>query len=316
MAPSTQLTPQGARVIDPVLTNVARGYRNPMAVYPYLFPIVDVGQRGGTVIEFGAEDFVVRDLKRAPGADMPRLDIGYEGAPYACQQRGVEVPLPIEIMEDAMAVPGISLGSGAARKGRSIVDLQIEVEAARLAQRPGNYAAGHSTALAANARWDDEASKPSKTVQNAREQIRTGIGLDPNIMVVGPAVHDALVNNPDVIDRVKNVMAANAKDIDEALLARYFSVDKYVVGRCRTGEPGAFTPVWGKVAILAFSDVTPLAAMGSPSWGYTYRLAGYPISEQPYYEERARSWIYPHVSEDTPVVAGKPAGYLFTSVVG
>jgi len=274
-----------------------------------------VGSRGGTIIAFGAEDFQVVDLHRVPGADMPRVDIGYEGDPYACQQRGVEVPVPIELQEEAMAVPGIALGSIAARKGRGIVDLQIEAEAARLGQSTLSYATGHSQALVGKARWDDAASTPSRTVQIAKEKIRTGIGIDPNVMVVGPAVHDALINNADVIDRVKNVMAANASDIDEALLARYFSVDKYVVGRCRTGKPGAFSALWGKVAILAYSDVTPLAAMGSPSWGYTYRVAGYPVSEQPYYEDRARSWVYPHVTQDTPVVAGKPAGYLFTTVV-
>ena len=95
--PTTQLTPAGARVIDPVLTQVARGYRNPLAIYPFLFPIVPVGSRGGTIIAFGAEDFQIVDLRRAPGADMPRVDIGYEGDPYACQQRAVEVPVPIEL---------------------------------------------------------------------------------------------------------------------------------------------------------------------------------------------------------------------------
>ena len=159
-------------------------------------------------------------------------------------------------------------------RGRGIVDLQIEAAAATLAQNTASYATGNTLALTGNARWNHSSSRPSRAVQTAREKIRTGIGMEPNIMVVGPAVHDALINNADVIDRVKNVMAANARDIDEALLARYFSVDKYVVGRCRKGAPGAFTALWGKVAILAYANVTPLAAMGSPSWGYTYRVAG------------------------------------------
>lgn len=153
------------------------------------------------------------------------------------------------------------------------------------------------------------------TVNAAKETIRGKIGMNPNVLAVGEAVHDYLVNNAHVIDRVKHVMAANAQDIDEALLARYFGVEKYVVGRCRKGTVGNFTAVWGKVAILVYSNLTSLASMGSPSWGYTYRVSGYPVAEQPYYDERSRSWIYPQVTEDTPVVAGKDGGYLWTTAV-
>ena len=310
---SPQLSPDAARVVDPVLTNVARGYTNPMAVYPHLFPVVAVGQRGGNVIEFSAEDFAVVDTRRAPGAQVHRLDVGYKGQKYATEERAVEWPLPIELEEEAAAVPGIALGGVAARRGKNFNDLQIENRAALLAQDSGNF--GGTKALADAAQWSHADSRPSVEVHAAKEAIRRNIAANPNVLVVGEAVHDQLVNNAHVIDRVKHVMAANAQDIDEALLARYFGVDKYVVGRCRKGEVGAFDPVWGKVAILAYCEATPLANMGSPSWGYTYRLAGYPVSEQPYYEQQTRSWIYPHVTEDTPVVAGKDGGYLFTTVV-
>ena len=308
-----QLTPGGARIVDPVLSNVARGYVQPMAIYPELFPVVAVGQRGGNVVQFRAEHFAIQDIRRAPGAQMSRIDIGYSGARYATEQRAVEVPVPIELQEEAMEVPGVQLGSVAAMRAMGVVDLQIENEAGTLAQAATNF--GGTTALSGTAQWSHASATPSVAVNTAKELIRGKIGINPNVLAVGEAVHDQLVNHKHVIDRVKHVMAANAQDIDEALLARYFGVDKYVVGRCRHGEVGDFDPVWGKVAILVYSDVTPLASMGSPSWGYTYRLSGYPVMEQPYYDERARSWIYPCVTEDTPVVAGKDAGYLWTSAV-
>ena len=308
-----QLSTGGARVVDPVLTNVARGYRNPMAIYEHLFPVVQVGQRGGNVIEFGAEDFIVEEVRRAPGADMPRMDVGYKGNKYATDQRAIEVPMPVELEEEATAVPGIALGNVAAMRGKGFIDLQVENAAAALATTSVNF--GGTSALAGTNQWSHADSKPSAAVNTAKETIRGKIGMNPNVLAVGEAVHDQLVNNAHVIDRVKHVMAANAQDIDEALLARYFGVDKYVVGRCRKGKPGAFSALWGKVAALVYSNLTPLASMGSPSWGYTYRLSGYPLSERPYYDERSRSWIYPHLTEDTPVVAGKDGGYLFTAVV-
>ena len=310
-----QLAAGGARVIDPVLTQVARGYSNPMAIYPVLFPVVGVGQRGGRIIAFRAEDFLAYDIVRAPGAQMQRMDVGYASDPYALVQRAIEGSVPVEIAEEAAAVPGIALGSRAAQQATGICDLQIELEAAKLALADSTYSAGNIVTLSNTDQWDHAQSKPQAEVTAAKEKIRTGVGRDPNVLIVGQAVHDALVSNPDVIDRVKHTQVTTAREIDEPLLARYFGVDRYVVGRCRQGKPGAFTAVWGKFAVLAFVDVTPLAAMGSPSFAYTYRLSGYPVVEQPYYDDRSRTWAYPTITEDTPVIAGKEAGVLFKAVV-
>ena len=45
-----QLTPAQARVVDPVLSNVAQGYRNAELVGDALFPFVPVLQRGGKIV--------------------------------------------------------------------------------------------------------------------------------------------------------------------------------------------------------------------------------------------------------------------------
>ena len=56
-----QATPGQARVVDPILSAVARGYRSPKAsIANILFPLVTVGQRAGRVIAFGADDFIVK----------------------------------------------------------------------------------------------------------------------------------------------------------------------------------------------------------------------------------------------------------------
>lgn len=47
-----------ARVVDPVLTTHAQGYKNADFVGMALFPRVDVAKSGGQVIEFGREAFV------------------------------------------------------------------------------------------------------------------------------------------------------------------------------------------------------------------------------------------------------------------
>lgn len=316
MARGTQLSTSGARTVDVPITEAARGFKNAMAVWPYLFPEVMVPARGGRVIKFRAEDFQKLNLVRAPGADVQRIDIGYSSDQYALEQRALEVPVPVEVAEDAAAVPKISMGASAAIKARRIVDLQIEVEAARLATDMANYSATHRVALAGANQWSHPDSTPANAVDKAKAVIRQGVGMDPNTLVVGAEVHDRLRNNPDVVDRVKYVMAPERVEaVNMETLAAYFGVEHYAVGSAMTGEEGAFTHLWGKVAILAFTEKADLADMGAPTFGYNYRLDGYPVAETPYYDERSRSWIYPYVCEDRPVIVGKDAGYIFTNVV-
>ena len=311
-----QLSPSGARIVDAPITTAARGYKNPMAAWPFLFPAVEVGARGGQIVTFRAEDFLKYEIRRAPGAQIARLDVGYDGSPFTLVQRALEVPVPIEVMEDARAEPSIELGTVAAVRGRRTVDFQIELEAARLATADASYDAANIITLSDESQWTHASSTPQKEVQDAKAMIRQGIGLNPNTLVVGAEVHDALRSNADVIDRVKHTMAPERVEaVTMATLAAYFGVEHYVVGECMQGEPGSFTHVWGKFAILAYTEVTDLASMGSPTFGYTYRLSGYPVVEQPYYDERTRTWVYPYITQDTPVVAGKPAGVLFKAVV-
>ena len=314
---STQLSPSQARVVDPVATTTARGYKNANAVWEFLFPVARVMARGGNIIEFNAEDFCQMDIERAPGAKLARLDIGHAGKKYALTQRALQIPIPQEINEEA-ATASVNMTMSAAIKLRKVVDLQIEIEAAKLASDQNNF--GGTVALAGNARWDVVASKPAKTVQDAKATIRRGVGMNPNTLVVGGEVHDALRNNADVIDRVKHTRGLTDDDqarayVNEGMLADYFGVENYAVGYAMKGKPGAFEHVWGKIAVLVYSNVSTLADMGSPSWGYGYRLDGYPMAEAPFWEQNTRSWVLGYTSEDSPHVVGSDAGYLFTSVV-
>ena len=303
---------QQARVIDPILTNIARGYKDQQFVSTLLFPIVPVMQRGGKIISFGAEEFGDFATGRAPGSAIKRVNYGYAGEPYALEQQALAGQVAVEHAEEAAAVPGINQGTIAVRKTMTIVQRAIERKAAALATDADNYGTNNKLALSGNDRWDKAASKPVKKVEEAKEAVATAIGLEPNLMVLGLKVARALRNNEDVRDRIKY---SSGGMVDEVLLAQYFGVDQVVVGRARGGKPGAFESLWGENVILAYTAISGIADMGCPSYGYTYRLNKYPLVEQAYYDDTHRSWLYSVVTEDTPVIAGADGGFLFTSVV-
>jgi hypothetical protein len=89
-----QMTPGQARVVDPVLTTVAQGYKNSEFVGFALFPAVPVDLRGGQVIQFGKEAFRLYNTRRAPGGAVKRLQVGYSGEKYALESHSLAGQVP------------------------------------------------------------------------------------------------------------------------------------------------------------------------------------------------------------------------------
>ena len=62
------------RVVDPVLTNLARGYSNNQYIASSLFPIVEVNKEGGKIPEFTKESFKIYNTERAIRARSNRIN--------------------------------------------------------------------------------------------------------------------------------------------------------------------------------------------------------------------------------------------------
>lgn len=312
---ATQLTPSQARVVDPILTTVAQGWRNADFVGDALFPFVPVEQRGGKIIAFGKEDFALYAVGRAPGAQTKRIQIGYSSSSYALTSKSLEGLVPFELMQEANVVPGIDLGTSAVRKVQNIIGLDLEKAQGDLATTTGNYDAAHkNTALAGNTLWSDAVnSDPIANVETAKDAIRATIGRLPNTIIISAQTIKALRVHSKIIDRIKYT----GRDVPTPeLLASLFGVARVLVGGAvYTDATGAFVDIWGKTAILAYTEIGSLADMGAPSFGYTYRLGGYPIVEQAYQDRNAKSWVYPVTDEVSPVIAGATAGYIISPTV-
>jgi len=311
-----QMTAAGARVIDPVLTNVARGYSNTELVGMALFPSVAVAQRGGKIITFGKEAFMAYTTARAPGANTRRIQVGYASGSYALEAHSLEGLVPYELLQDAAAVPGVDLGNRAVRTVQDIIALRLEQAQATLATTAANYAAANKTTLSGTAQWSDltsGASDPINNIETAKEAIRTATGRRPNTIVMGPVVASKLREHPKIIDRIKYT----GRDIPtNELLAGLFGVQRVLVGDAvQATDAGVMSDVWGKFVVVAYTEIGSVADAGRPSYGYTYRLNNYPIVEQPYQERNAKSWIYPVTDEVSAVIAGAEAGYLISAAV-
>jgi hypothetical protein len=314
-----QMNPAQARVVDPVLTAVAQGFQQSDYIGAALFPQVPVGLRAGNIITFGREDFMLYNTARAPGEKTGRVQFGYSGSSFALVDYSLEGALPIEILQEGQngangwTIDGASM---AIRKVLNIMALRLEKQQADLARNAATYAAGNKVTLSGTSQWSDYTgtSNPVTVIETAKEAVRSATGKRPNTVVMGAAVMARLRAHPIIVDRVKYT----GRDVaTPELLASLFGVQRVLVGDAIWSNDAstAFTDVWGKDVVVAYTETASVADMGAPSYGYTYNLGGYPIAEEPYYDRNSKSWFFPVTRAEAPVIASAAAGYLVTNAV-
>lgn len=309
-----QAAPGQARVVDPILSAVARGYRSPKAaVASVLFPIVPVGLRAGRIISFGPDDFKLVNTARAPGANTKRIQFGYAGENYSLVDYRLEGAVPNELQEEASNGPGIDLSSNAVRRVQNIMALEREKQAADLARNEARYGAGNKETLSGTSQWSDPASDPFTDIMDGKESIRAKIGERPNVLTLGPKVLTALRTHPKVLDRLSTASDRPPATLQQ--LQALFELQQIVEGQAVYHDGSQFQDVWGKDAILAYTTPASMQEMGSPSFGYTYQLEDRPMVEEGYPDRNANSWFYPVTDAYQPVLAGATAGFLFKSAV-
>jgi len=298
------------RVIDPILSTHAQGYRHPEHVGMALFPRVPVAVSGGQILTFGKESFRQYNIRRTPGSATKRVQFGYAGKPFALVQDALEGVVPREHLRDASQTPGINLGQRATNNAMRIASLALEVEQATLARDANNYDNDHKADLAASP-WTDDANNPAKDIRLGQEAIRQTTGMEANTLTLSAKAFAAMRENAKVLERFKYT---SRDSITVEMIAALLDLDRVVVGRAVTaGTNDAFSDVWGPDAVLAYVP-QQASSMEEPSYGYSYTMDGHPLVEQAYYDDNAKSWMYPTTYERTPVISGMEAGYLFQNV--
>ena len=310
-----QQTAAQARLIDPVLTEIARGYNSPFSpVADVLFPRVSVTQRGGQIIEFTRDDFRLVNSRRSFGANTLRVSYGFSKSNFALVDYRLEGTVPNELQEEAEAsAPGLDLLEGAVQTVRDTQAREREFQAATLATTAASYSASNKATLSGADQWSASTSDPFDDIMVAKEAIRQAIGRRPNVLVLAPAVLTALRSHAKVLDRLST--ATDRPPATIAQLAALFELDRIVEADATYYNGTNFVDMWGKFAVLAFTTPASAAAKGSPNFGYTYQLAGYPRAEESYLDRNPNTWATPVADARQVVLVGPDAGFLFTNAV-
>ncbi len=122
--------------------------------------------------------------------------------------------------------------------------------------------------------WNDLASSPIEDVRKQAITIQERTGRKPNKLVLGPRVLVALVDHPDLIDRIKYTQRGI---ITPELLAPVFDVDEVLIpnavqNTAAEGLAGSYSFLYGKAALLTFA--APRPSLLQPSAGYFFSWTG------------------------------------------
>lgn len=126
--------------------------------------------------------------------------------------------------------------------------------------------------------WDAAGSDPIIDVRTKARDIKRLTGKKPNKLIVSGEVHDALVDNAAIIDRINGgSTTARPGLVTRELLAQVFEVDEYLVAEAIENtaiEGDAFVgaEIAGKNALLVYSEPNP--GLKKPSGGYTFTWTG------------------------------------------
>ncbi|EAM8612083.1 hypothetical protein BHS62_05105 [Salmonella enterica] len=311
---------KGKRVVDPVLTSIARGYKNAAFIGERIFPIVETDKEGVTVPTFGKTAFVEFETQRAVGADSNVLVREKTGSLDLVLNEH-DLAAPVDYREKAESM--FNEESKAIRRVTNGVNLKRELYAARLAQDPKVYVQGSVKALAAAERWVGGKGDPIGVIEAGIEAVRNKTGLRPNLMTMGASVMALLKFHP----AIQAAIGANErKRITLEILKDLFQLEDVVVGEpvsmasMKEAMDKDKTPsdIWADNLMLHYvgkpQPGTTSADENEPSFGYTLRRKGMPVADK--YDGAGGKVNYCRYTDIYKVaVVGGDAGYLISNIV-
>lgn len=276
------------RVIDPILTQIAQGYKNAEGVATFFAPAVSMNVRAGRTLVFGKEAFAAQSFLRSPGSNIQKISNEFGTRSFALRQEAISWSIAEEVAAEARnGAAAIDLRAYAAKDAANRLMQSWEVQVSEKVQDITQYESGNVLDLATYNGGADQFNNPTSDVEvlmdAMKEQVRSQIGCYPNKLVLSPDAFNALKRNKRIRDFMQRGIL-----VDEKSLAQIFGIDEIRVARRLklNQETGKLENIYNNVAILfyhpsgATDGFTPAldANYGTPAFAYTYTLSGYPIS--------------------------------------
>ncbi len=315
--------------IDPTLTAISIGYRNPAGtlLYSRVLPTVPVL----------SEQFKWTEYPLAQGFTATGIEVGRKGRPAQVEFTAEERDSSVKDygIDDAIPFSDINAAARARAERRSNfdprnqavegltnrVELERELRAAAVVQDASNYDASRKIVLAGTDRFSDFTnSDPYAVIDEGMDKT---LVYRPNHIVMGQPVWSKVKRHPKLIKAVKGGLTEDGA-ITKAQFADLFEipVENFLVGMAqvnlaRKGQSVNLSRVWGNSISLLYLDPSKQQADGSViTWGFTAELGGRISGSIPDPDIGLQGGERVRVGERVrELVAAKSVGYLIQNAV-
>lgn len=268
--------------IDPTLTAIAIGYRNPAHTL--------IGRRVLPPLEVLSEQFKWNYYPLSESFTVPETRVGRKGRVNQVEFTAKEESASVEDfgLDDGIPNSDIRAAARARAEKRStfdpksyavegltnLIELDREVRVARIVQDVNNYAADKRVALAGTGKFSDyENSDPYGVIDDAFSK---ALVYRPNRMSMGGGVWSKLKRHPRLIKAVKGGLAEDGA-ITKAQFAELFELapENVLIGEAllnttKKGQEARLERVWGNSIQLAFIDTAKRSSTDfNITWGFT-----------------------------------------------
>lgn len=300
----------GLRVVDPVLTNLARGYSNADSIADLIFPIVgNLTKESAEYMLFGKEAFRLYSTERAIRADSNRIAPGKPSSDkYVMTEHDLEYP--IDYREDEEA--NFPLQQYATNLTTAGIQLRREKLAADLACNPANYTDSNKLALSGDDCFSEAGSDPVGVTQDGDEALRKQIAKRSNLMIIGAATFSLWKKHPQFLERIK---ATENKVVTKQIMEEVLE-KKIVVGEMiYTDDAGTSHDIWDDMMLMVYQPPAVSGAertMYEPSYGYTFRKKNAVVVDT-YVTNGGKVQLVRSTDRFDLKIVGADAGYLVTN---
>lgn len=271
--------------VDPVLTAIAIGYKNPdyALIADDVMPRVPKSGKKFSFTKYSAADaFTVPPTRVGRTSEPTVVAFGGTRTPDECADYGLDDIIPNDEVEafNAQVKPAGAVSPQAKSTSlvTGLIQLDREVRVAGTVFNAATYPAGNKVTLSGTSQWSDFTnSNPVSAIMDALD-----IPLNrPNQLVFGQAVWTKLRQHPKIIQAIFG--SANSSGMaSRQQVADLFEVAQILVGAgwvntARKGQTPVFARVWGKHAAALFTS-RDMADADQPTFGFTAqfgdRIAG------------------------------------------
>jgi hypothetical protein len=252
--------------VDAILTNMSVAYMQ--EAYAFVssraFPQVSVNKQTDKYFTYSQADFFRDQVqRRADGTQSAGTGYSLSTATYAAEVFALHKDIGDQTRANADAP--LDMDMDATRFLTQQMLIRQEVEWAASAFTTGIW----DTDIVPGVLWDAANSTPIANIETGKNTVLSATGYVPNTVVMSYKVFSALMDNADIIDRIKYT---SMESVSEDLLARLFNVDRVLVmaGTYNTAAEGAtasYSQIGDKDVLLCYTPASP--GLMQPSAGYT-----------------------------------------------